>query len=91
MKDDLTEPTLTPNRRQFLQLGAMVTAAFQLDHSALADAVHPSPARSMINNPDRVEKCASMGEEFAHSYCSHAEACKNTLAIFRKTGIPIAT
>ena len=47
--------------------------------------------RSMINNPDRVEKCASMGEEFAHSYCSHAEACKNTLAIFRKTGIPIAT
>ena len=39
MKDDLTEPTLTPSRRQFLQLGAMVTAAFKLDQSALADAV----------------------------------------------------
>jgi glycosyltransferase involved in cell wall biosynthesis len=46
--------------------------------------------RGMIDNPDRIEKCASMGEKFAYSYCSHDEACKNTLAIFRKTGIPIA-
>ena len=37
VKDDLIEPS----RRQFLQLGAMATAAFQLEHSALADAVHP--------------------------------------------------
>lgn len=46
--------------------------------------------RAMINNPDRIRKCVSVGEEFAHLYCSHDEACKNTLAIFRKTGIPIA-
>jgi glycosyltransferase involved in cell wall biosynthesis len=46
--------------------------------------------RAMINNPDRVEKCASMGEEFAHLYCSHDAACKNTMEVFRKAGIPIA-
>lgn len=46
--------------------------------------------REMIGNPDRIRKCASKGEEFAHSYCSHDEACKNTLALFRKSGISIA-
>jgi hypothetical protein len=46
VKDDLT-----PTRRQFLQLGAMATAAFQLDHNVLADEVHPSPSHSMINTP----------------------------------------
>jgi len=45
--------------------------------------------RAMINNPERIKRCACIGEEFAHLYCSHDEACKNTLAIFRKTGIPI--
>jgi hypothetical protein len=29
----------------------MATAAFQIDHAALADAVHPSPGRSMIETP----------------------------------------
>lgn len=45
--------------------------------------------RTMINNPDRGKKCASMGEEFAHLYCSHDEVCKHTLEVFRKAGIPI--
>lgn len=46
--------------------------------------------QAVINDPDRTKKCASMGEEFAHLYCSHDAACKNTLATFRKAGIPIA-
>ncbi len=44
VKDDLIEPS----RRQFLQLGAMATAAFQLEHSALAQRQmrsRPKPRR----------------------------------------------
>ena len=43
--------TDTPSRRQFLQLGAMATAALKLDQSAIADVVHPSHGRSMIDAP----------------------------------------
>ena len=56
MKDDLT-----PTRRQFLQLGAMATAAFQLDTNLLADQVHPSPAQSMINTPFAATKDPRLG------------------------------
>jgi hypothetical protein len=43
--------TDTPSRRQFLQLGAMATAALKLDQSAIADVVPPSHGRSMIDTP----------------------------------------
>src|SRR5580698_470157 len=43
--------TDTPSRRQFLQLGAMATAALKLDQSAVADVVHPKPGHSMIDVP----------------------------------------
>jgi len=57
VKDDLIEPS----RRQFLQLGAMATAAFQLEHSALADAVHPGKAKTMINVPFAATKDPRIG------------------------------
>jgi hypothetical protein len=56
VKDDLT-----PTRRQFLQLGAMATAAFQLDNNVLADQVHPSPSQSMINTPFAATKDPRLG------------------------------
>ena len=52
VKDDLIEPS----RRQFLQLGAMATAAFQLEHSALA-----SKAKTMINVPFAATKDPRLG------------------------------
>ena len=61
MKDDSNEPSLAPSRRQFLQLGAMATAAFKLDHSALADTVHLSPGRSMIDTPFAATKDPRIG------------------------------
>ena len=49
MKDDLFDP-FPPNRRQFLQLGAMVTAALELDHLPLR--IRPMlSGQSMIGVP----------------------------------------
>src|SRR6202021_3105824 len=53
--------TDTPSRRQFLQRGAMATAPLKLDHSALADVVHPSPGRSMIDTPFAATKDPRIG------------------------------
>jgi hypothetical protein len=50
-----------PSRRQFLQLGAMATAALKLDQSALADAVHPSPGHTMIDTPFAATKDPRLG------------------------------
>ena len=61
MKDDSSDPLLPPNRRQFLQLGAMVTAALKLDNYAFADTAHPSPGQSMIGVPFEVTKNPRIG------------------------------
>jgi hypothetical protein len=61
VKDDAAESLLTHSRRQFLQLGAMATAAFQLDHSALGDTVPPSPGHSMIDTPFAATKDPRIG------------------------------
>src|ERR1700761_1514979 len=53
--------TDTPSRRQFLQLGDMATAALKLDQSAIADVVHPSPGRSMIDTPFAATKDPRFG------------------------------
>lgn len=53
--------TDSPSRRQFLQLGAMATAALKLDQSALADVVHPAPGRSMIDTPFAATKDPRFG------------------------------
>jgi hypothetical protein len=61
VKDDSFDPLLPPNRRQFLQLGAMVTAALKLDHHAFADTPHSSPGQSMIGVPFDVTKNPRIG------------------------------
>ena len=57
MKDNFIEPS----RRQFLQLGAMATAAFKLEQSALANAVPPAKAKTMINVPFAATKDPRIG------------------------------
>ncbi len=61
MKDDSSGPLLPPNRRQFLQLGAMVTAALKLDNYAFADTAHPSPGQTMVGVPFEVTKNPRIG------------------------------
>jgi hypothetical protein len=60
VKHDSFDPSLPPSRRQFLQLGAMVTAALKLDHSAFADT-HSSPGQSMIGVPFEATKDPRIG------------------------------
>ena len=43
-----------------------------------------------VNNSDRVRKCASMGQDFAHLYCSNHAARKSPIEVFRKAGVSIA-
>ena len=61
MKDDSSDLSLPPSRRQFLQLGAMVTAALKLDNYALADTTHPSPGQTMIGVPFQATKDPRIG------------------------------
>ena len=61
MKDDASDLSLPPSRRQFLQLGAMVTAALKLDNYALADTTHPSPGQTMIGVPFQATKDPRIG------------------------------
>ncbi len=61
MTDFSTEPSIATSRREFIRLGAMLTAASQLSNSALADDVHPSPSRSMINTPFAATKDPRIG------------------------------
>ena len=61
MKDDASDLSLPPSRRQFLQLGAMVTAALKLDNYAFADTAHPSPGQTMIGVPFQATKDPRIG------------------------------
>ncbi len=61
MTDFSTEPSIAPSRREFIRLGAMLTAASQLGNSAAADEVHSAPSRSMINTPFAVTKDPRIG------------------------------
>jgi Oxidoreductase family, NAD-binding Rossmann fold len=61
VKDYLEDPTLAPSRRQFMRLGAMLTAGLKLGANAVADDVPPSPSRSMINTPFAVTKDPRIG------------------------------
>jgi Oxidoreductase family, NAD-binding Rossmann fold len=53
--------SIEPSRRQFLQLGAMATAAFKLEQSALANVVPPSKGKTMINTPFAATKDPRIG------------------------------
>jgi hypothetical protein len=61
VKHDSSDPSLPPNRRQFLQLGAMVTAALKLDSHAFADTTPPSSGKTMIGVPFEVTKNPRIG------------------------------
>jgi glycosyl hydrolase family 109/GFO/IDH/MocA oxidoreductase family protein len=61
VKDDSSDLSLPPSRRQFLQLGAMVTAALKLDNYAFADTAHPASGQSMIGVPFEATKDPRIG------------------------------
>ncbi|TCK75853.1 Gfo/Idh/MocA family protein [Acidipila rosea] len=61
MKDYLPEGSPAPSRRQFIRLGAMLTAASRLDVNAFAQEAHPTPSRSMINTPFAATKTPRIG------------------------------
>ena len=61
MTDFSEEPSTEPSRREFIRLGAMLTAASQLGKSAVAEEVHRSASHSMINVPFAATKDPRIG------------------------------
>jgi hypothetical protein len=45
--------------------------------------------REMARDPQRLERCATMAEQFGHLYCSHDAAYRSTMDVFRRAGITI--
>jgi hypothetical protein len=61
MTDFSTEPSIAPSRREFIRLGAMLTAATQLGDIAHGQKVHATASRSMINVPFEATKNPRIG------------------------------
>jgi hypothetical protein len=45
--------------------------------------------REMARDAKQRERCAIIGEKFAHLHCSHDAACRSTMDVFKKAGIVI--
>ncbi len=45
--------------------------------------------RAMCTDPERLEKCAAAGEDFAHQHCSHDACFRGTMGVFRNAGFKV--